>query len=267
MSIVMYQNRQFIQPSSPEEAFVLMRESRRNRLIGGGCWLALQRCRFNTLIDLSKLSISNISETECGISIGANTVLRDMETSPILRRFTGCAMSQCLSRIMGVQIRNRATLGGTVASRFGFSDLLPLLLVLDAQVLLFPDSLLPLSQYLACGPSESIVLEVRLPAEKLIVSSQALRSAPNDFPLLCVAAARNSTGKWRVAIGARPGRTMLAYACMEVLENGASAAKAASIAAEEISFGTNGLASAAYRRAMTTVLTERCILAINGGVE
>lgn len=47
-------------------------------------------------------------------------------------------MKESLRHIVGVQFRNLATVGGSLWGRFGFSDVLTLLLALDAQVELPP---------------------------------------------------------------------------------------------------------------------------------
>ena len=48
-----------------------------------------------------------------------------------------------MSHIVGVPFRNCATVGGSVFSRFGFSDLTCALLALDASVVLYRGGELP----------------------------------------------------------------------------------------------------------------------------
>ncbi len=57
--------------------------------------------------------------------------LRQLE-HPGLAAYTCGAVKAALRHIVGVQFRNGATLGGSMYSRFGFSDVLTLFLAMDA---------------------------------------------------------------------------------------------------------------------------------------
>lgn len=71
--------------------------------------------------DLSGLGLDTIEETDAGFSIGAMVTLRQLETHPGLEAFTHGAVREALRHIVGVQLRNLATVGGSIYSRFGFS--------------------------------------------------------------------------------------------------------------------------------------------------
>ena len=106
---------------------------------------------------------------------------------------------------MGVQFRNCATVGGSVFGRFGFSDVLTLLLALDARVVLQGAGELSLEEFCARPPFRDILVRVIVPkgAEGTVYLSQ--RNSATDFPVLTCAIARRE-GAFRFAIGARPGR-------------------------------------------------------------
>ena len=48
---------------------------------------------------------------------------------------------------MGVQFRNSVTIGGSIYSRFGFSDILTSLLTLDTYVEMYKGGIIPLKDF------------------------------------------------------------------------------------------------------------------------
>ena len=63
---------------------------------------------------------------------------------------------------MGVQFRNMATVGGSVWGRFGFSDVLTLLLALDTEVELYQGGLVPLEEFASRKPDNDILVRVHI---------------------------------------------------------------------------------------------------------
>ena len=112
----------YVRPATLEEAYAL-NQNRRNRVIGGMLWLKMSNASINTAIDLSDLGMDAIEETEDAFSIGAMVTLRQLELHPSLNAYTRGAVAASVQDIVGVQFRNMATIGGSIYSRFGFSDL------------------------------------------------------------------------------------------------------------------------------------------------
>lgn len=56
-------------------------------------------------------------------------------------------MREAVRHIVGVQLRNLATVGGSIYSRFGFSDVLTMFLAMDCDVELYKGGILPLQEY------------------------------------------------------------------------------------------------------------------------
>ena len=83
------------------------------------------------------MGLDTIEETDTEIIIGAMATLRDLETNAALNAYTAGAVREAVRHIVGVQFRNCATVGGSIYGRFGFSDVLTMFLVLDAQVELY----------------------------------------------------------------------------------------------------------------------------------
>ena len=124
------------QAESLEEAWQL-NQIKANRVLGGMIWLKLENINVGTAIDLSGLGLDTIEETEDNFSIGAMVTLRQLEEHPGLAAYTRGAVKEALRHIVGVQLRNLATVGGSIYSRFGFSDVLTVLLALNASVELY----------------------------------------------------------------------------------------------------------------------------------
>ena len=128
--------REYKKVESLEEAYTL-NQKKSNRVIGGMIWLKMETLNVGTAIDLSGLGLDTIEETETEFRIGAMASLRALELHEGLAAYTNGAMRESVRHIVGVQLRNLATVGGSLYSRFGFSDVLTMFLVLDAQVELY----------------------------------------------------------------------------------------------------------------------------------
>ena len=115
--------REYKKAESLEEAYTL-NQKKSNRVIGGMIWLKMETLNVGTAIDLSGLGLDTIEETETEFRIGAMASLRALELHEGLAAYTNGAMRESVRHIVGVQLRNLATVGGSLYSRFGFSDVL-----------------------------------------------------------------------------------------------------------------------------------------------
>lgn len=88
-----------------------------------------------------------ISASDTHLSIGALTTLSECRKNPLIKSALGC-FSDAASAVAAPGIRSRATIGGNIASKIG--DLIPLLLVLDAELIVYQKELikLPLGDWL-----------------------------------------------------------------------------------------------------------------------
>ena len=129
----MFSIKDLIQPSTPEEAYNILVSKRKNSLLGGGAFLRLGSKKIPTALDLSRLNLNYVIEQDDYIEIGAMTTLRELEVNPLLVDNFNSVLSKAVSNIIGVQFRNIVTVGASVFARYGFSDLIPALLVLDTE--------------------------------------------------------------------------------------------------------------------------------------
>ena len=161
-------------------------------------------------------------------------------------------------KIIGVQFRNLATVGASVASRYGFSDVITPLLACGARVRLHEQGELSLEAFLRAPRRRDVLTEIILPKAGGAGAFCNFRASTGDFSILNVAALRREN-TWRLAVGARPHCAALAYKAMEQLDGGAEADLAARTAAEELSFAGNMRASAEYRQALCQTLCARVL--------
>ena len=255
----------YVRVHSLEEAFEL-NQNKRNHILGGMLWLKMSNITIPTAIDLSGLGLDTIEEQEEFFSIGAMVTLRQLEKHAGLCAYTQGAMAKAVQDIVGVQFRNLATIGGSIYSRFGFSDLLTLLLAMDAQVELYHAGVMPLAQYAAMKRDRDVLVRIILRKTPGSFAYAALRNSRTDFPVIACAASCME-GKYRLSVGARPSRAMLLEDEQGLLSGGVteeSAAAFAAYAAERIPTGGNVRASAAYRSHLIRVLTQRAILELGG---
>ena len=250
--------REYKRAESLEEAWQL-NQKRPNRVLGGMIWLKMENINVGTAIDLSGLGLDTIEETDEGFSIGAMVTLRQLELHPGLAAYTDGAVRESVRHIVGVQLRNLATVGGSIYSRFGFSDVLTMFLALNASVELYKGGVVPLAEYAQRPYDRDILVRVLVPKENARFVYQSVRNSQTDFPVLTCAAAKLADGSIRAAIGARPGKAVLYTVAPEA---GETAEKFA--ARFDIKTESNLRGGAEYRRHLAGVLTKRAVCRLEG---
>lgn len=253
----------YVRPKDLDEAYSLMRDEK-GFPIAGGAWSRMNTRTVDCAVDLSSLDLRYISKKSGHIEIGAMTTARDIETSSKLHEAFGSMPADAVSHIVGVQLRNIVTVGGTVSGKYGFSDLLTTLLALGAQVGIYGDKKMPLEDFLADKSKEpKLVEKVIIDSENTQGAYTSVRKTHTDFAVLNVAAVRRD-GSWRIAVGARPGATQLSEKAAEVIgseekPDSKKAAKAGEAAASELTFGGDIRGSSEYRKQICSVLVRRAI--------
>lgn len=255
--------REYKRAESLEEAWQL-NQKRNNRVIGGMIWLKMENINVGTAIDLSGLGLDKIEETAEGFSIGAMVPLRQIELHEGLNAYTEGAVRESVRHIVGVQLRNLATVGGSIYSRFGFSDVLTMFLALNASVELYKGGIVPLSEYAQRPYDRDILVRVIVPKEQAAFCYQSVCNSQTDFPVLTCAAAKTAGG-FRVAIGARPGKAVLYTLQPNAAETPElTAARFAAEVRANIRTESNMRGSAEYRNHLAGVLVKRAVLKLEG---
>ena len=255
----------YVRAESLEQAYEL-NQKKSARILGGMLWLKMAKNTVGTAVDLSGLGLDTIEETGEGFSIGAMVTLRQLEQHPGLNACTGGAFAKALAPVVGVQFRNMATVGGSVWSRFGFSDVLTLLLALDTTVELYKGGLVPLETFAAMPYDRDLLVRVHIRKTPGRVAYEAMRIQRTDLPVLTCAVAQTG-GETRAVIGARPGKAVVVRDANGLLHNGVTPESAAAFAdyvAGQVPMGSNNRGSAAYRSHLCRVLTRRATLELGG---
>lgn len=257
----MFELKDYRAVESLDQAEELLLKDKKNVILGGLLWMKMGKNRYNTGIDLCRLGLDRIIDKGDTIELGCMTSLRELETSHLLTENFGSLFKDALGHIVGVQFRNLATLGGSVAARFSFSDLITALMVLDTRVHFHRAGTVSLADFLT-GPSlRDILVKISIPKVKIQTKYLSHRLSATDFPVLAAALSRKND-QWTIALGARPSRAKLAPKAAGMLSKTPDPGQvraACDILVEELGFGSNQRGTMAFREKLARVLVKRGI--------
>ena len=255
----------YVRPASAEEAYEL-NQNRRNRIIGGMLWLKMSSAGINTAIDLCSLGLDRIEETPDEFIIGASVTLRQLETHTALNSYTCGAAAEAVRNIVGVQFRNMATVGGSIWGRYGFSDVLTLMLSLDSYAELHKAGRIPMAEFSRMPWDRDVLLRIIIKKRPGRFVYGSMRNQRTDLPVL-TSAISCINGEYRAVIGARPGRAILLRDECALLNGGInekSAGEFAEYIAANTPTGSNSRAGAQYRSHLAKVLVQRGAIKLGG---
>lgn len=249
-----------IRASSLEEALEALADPEAKALAGGQSLLPVMKLRIvrpNVLVDIGRLELGGVHLDETELRVGALTTWVELETAAELKRPPLAALAECASEIGDLQVRNRGTLGGSLAHADPASDMPAVTLALGAQLVLRSAGgtrTLPAAEFFigpfttALAPGE-LITEVVFPVVAGSGSAYAKVEHPaSGFALAGAAAHVGPDGKQSVAVtgvGAHP--FLLA----------ADAAPLEALADAEL-YGDR-FAPAEYRRHLAEVVVRRAL--------
>jgi aerobic carbon-monoxide dehydrogenase medium subunit len=268
-------------PKKLDEVLALLANQPGSRLLAGGQNLLVEPSRSHLagslLIDLRKVGeLSGITASKTGVRIGAMTTIGAIATSDLVRK--ACPVLADAADLVGdAQVRNRATIGGAIAEADPASDLIPLLLVVNAAFeIAGPQSRTVSADDFFKGPegkvlsATEVITAVKIPGpERSTGAAYEKMKDPATLYALCgVAAAVTLSAKGvvtqcRVAVtGAteHPVRLLEFEQALTGSEPGESSlTSAASHTDGRLPYRGNHYASSEYRAQLTQVLTERVL--------
>ncbi len=165
-----------VQPATVEEAYSILTKRKNNQVIGGSAWLRMGSKRIGTAVELSQLDLDYIKEEEEYIEIGAMTTFRSLETSEVIENNFGRIIKDSVKDIIGVQFRNVVTVGGTVYSKYGFSDLIVALLALDTEVELINSGRIKLYDFLNKEYEKDLLTKIYIKKNDVKATYKSLRN-------------------------------------------------------------------------------------------
>ena len=263
----------YARPATLDEALSLLADHGADTkvLAGGQSLIPLLKLRLahpDRLIDIGRLSeLRGVCRLDDGgLAVGSLTTYAELMASDA-RHYA--LLADALPEIGDVQVRNRGTVGGSLAHADPSSDLPACLHALGAEVVLRSRRgvrTVPVDGFFA-GPFQSgiepdeLLTEIRLPAPREDAGSAyaSLTQPASGYSMVGVAAvvfAGGGAGIGITGVGDHPYR---AGAVEAALSAGASPAEAAAHAADGITVAGDIHADPGYRRAMATVYTRRAI--------
>ncbi|MCC0643410.1 MULTISPECIES: FAD binding domain-containing protein [unclassified Clostridioides] len=254
-----------VQPNTVEEAYSILNKRKTNQVIGGSAFLRMGKKRIGTGVELSNLNLDYIKEDKEYVEIGSMTTFRTLETNSIIKDNFGKILEDSVKDIIGIQFRNVVTVGATVFSKYGFSDLIVALLSLDTEVELYKGGRISLEEFLDRDYEKDLLIKVYIKKENKNASYKSLRNAKSDYPILNVSVSKYGKN-FKLCVGARPQKATVAKKASEFLSNNeineSNIDRAIEMASEELTFGSNMRASKDYRKAMSKVLLKRAIMEV-----
>lgn len=274
----------FQSPTAPEAVVALLKRYQDSAVVvAGGTFIHGLVARglltdAEVLIDISQVGLSTVETNKSKVRIGATATLAQIErTESVCSTPLFGAMADALT-YPPVQVKNAATLGGSIAASCPFFDLPVSMLALDTTVeVLGPTgyreiSLERFSVSLfqnALEKGEFVAhLVVPIPTIPTASAFEKIETNANDLAILN-AAARLSLENHvcrdaRIFLGGGVGETPVRAPTVEGLLNGQPIddgliARAAEATRSEITPLTDHRASASYRRAMACVLVKRAL--------
>jgi carbon-monoxide dehydrogenase medium subunit len=271
------------EPSTLQEALALLDPDDASvRPLGGGTALMLmmkagvfQPSRIVSLRKIAALKRIAVG-ADGGLVIGALTPLSDVEHSAEVAKRAGVIV-RTMRRLSNVRVRNVATIGGNLAHGDPHMDLPPVLMALDASILvtgrggertLKVENLFAGYYETVLKPGE-LITELRVPAQgkRRAAYLKVTTGAADDWPALGVAVSFEANGKTvtdvRVVASAATEKAIRLTAAEEVL-SGASIddavlVRAGDAAADDTETVSDVRGSAPYKRELLRVYVRRAV--------
>lgn len=263
-------------PASLQETFQLIAGGESKVLAGGMSLIPLMKLRLASpehVVDLGRVpDLNHLTESGGMLHIGATATHHDIEMSPLVRG--RCPLlAEAASHIGDTQVRNRGTIGGSIAHADPAADYPASLLALEAQIRLASaksDRTVAATEFFldpfttALEPGELIV-EVLLPAEagKEGYRYEKLQHPASGFAIVGIAARIVKEGgkiaMARIGVTGMGPHAFRALAAEKLLESGATVEQAVATIGEGEEANADLYASADYRRHLARVHAKRAI--------
>lgn len=242
-------------PATLEEAFFLLSQPGMIPLAGGTLinTPAFDKSVGISLLDLQALGLDQITVAGKDLQLGATVTLEQLLQS----RQTHAALVDALRQEAPLNVRNLATVAGTLVAADGRSPFATVMLALDAVLTVEASGttdarglgeILPLRPEILKG---RLITRINLPLNVELAYESVART-PADKPILSAALARWPGGRLRLALGGFGAEPLLAM--------DATDPAGLEPAAHNACYGSaDPWASAEYRMDVASILTRRCV--------
>jgi len=238
----------YFRPQSLKEALNLL-DLPAARPLGGGTWLNQPHTEQFEVIDLQALNLNKICKTGSNLEIDACVTLQQLFEYPECPQ----ALRQALRLEAGLNIRNAATVAGSLVTCDGRSAFATVMLALDAKLTTTHHQnteISGLGEFLPQRP-RGLITSVSIPLNARCAFETVART-PLDKPVVCAAVTRWASGRTRLALGGCHDAPVLAMDGTESDGIQAAARNAFYESGDE-------WASSEYRIDVAATLAKRCL--------
>jgi CO/xanthine dehydrogenase FAD-binding subunit len=241
----------YLRPKNISETLKLLDKQDLNPvLMGGGTAIDRFTIEPVTIIDLQELDLGGIREKGNFLEIGATTTLQSLyenqHTPEVLRNLIQLEATSNLRQI--------ATVAGTMVASTGRSAFTAALMALDAVVTLLPgDEIVNLGDMLLMRDgkiSSKIITKINIPLN-VKLAYQSVSRTPRDLPILSVVIALWPSGRTRVILGGFGASPLLA-------SDGPEPGGEESAVKDAAMHSKDEWASSEYRMEVAPILVKRC---------
>lgn len=236
----------YFRPQTLDEALALL--SRPNTLpLGGGTLLSGLRADPVSIVDLQALGLNRIHKQGNTLEIGATVTLQQLLES----EHCPPALKSALKLEAPLNLRNSATVAGTLVVADGRSTFACALLALDAKITVISNqsSVISVGEFLPLR-ARGLITQITIPLNAKFAFEYVSRT-PSDKPIVCAALAQWTGGRARLAVGGWGKSPSLALDGTEAEGIEAAARNACHEATDE-------WGSAEYRMDVASTLAKRC---------
>jgi len=246
--------KEYYRPQNLEEAIQLLAQTDTLPL-GGGTLLSKPGPAPVKVVDLQALGLNTIQKKGNNLEIGATVTLQQLLESDFVTK----ALKTALKLEAPLNMRNAATVAGTLVAADGRSTFVTILQALDAKVTVTSgqSSVISVGDFLPLRPENlqgKLIVSIEIPMNVKLAFETVART-PGDKPIVCAALVQWPSGRTRLALGGYGKAPLLAM-------DGTEAEGVEAAARNAFHEATDEWASAEYRTDVAAMLANRCITSI-----
>lgn len=238
-------------PQTLDEALALLTQPNTVPL-GGGTLLSKPTTEPVSVVDLQALGLDSLRVNGNELQIGATCTLQALLESG------DCpgTLKAALKLEAPINIRNTATVAGTLVTGDGRSTFTTMLLAMDAKITVInhQSSVVSVGEFLLSHP-HGLITQIALPLN-IKTAFEYVSRTPSDKPIVCAALAQWNSGRTRLTLGGYGKNPLLAMDGTEADGVDVAASNAYHEASDE-------WASAEYRMDVAATLAKRALESIS----
>lgn len=246
---------EYFRPQDLDEALSLLAQADIKPL-GGGTLLSQPGSAPIKVVDLQSLGLNFVRRKGNNLESGATVTLQQLLES----EDTPEQMRAAIKLEAPLNLRNAATVAGTLVTADGRSTFATVLLAVDAKMTVTSgqSSVISLGDFLPLRPGNlqsKLIISIEFPLN-VKLAFESIARTPADKPIVCAALAQWPSGRTRLVLGGYGKAPLLAMDGTESEGIEAAARNAFHEASDE-------WASAEYRIDVAATLAKRCLSKIN----